>query len=103
MAPSADGPAQGRALSVEVAYATPQQQSLIAVSLLPGATVADAIDASGIVARHPELNHVARLDVGIHAQRCALDQVLSDGDRVEIYRPLQLDPKERRRRRASGV
>jgi uncharacterized protein len=94
--------ARGQHLWVEVAYATPQCQTLIRVSVLPGATVADAIHAAGLATRHPELD-LDRLDVGIHAQRCGLDELLSDGDRVEIYRPLQLDPKERRRRRASGA
>ncbi|GAB6141293.1 RnfH family protein [Methylosoma difficile] len=87
-------------LAVEVAYAKPEQQFLLALSVPEGATVADAIAASGVLAQFPELAG-SELTVGIFAQACPLQQALKAGDRVEIYRPLHNDPKEARRQRAA--
>jgi len=78
-------------LRVEVAYALPESQELVALELEQGATVRMALEAAGMHARHA---------VGIHGRRVTLDALLADGDRVEIYRPLRIDPKEARRRRA---
>lgn len=86
-------------LAIEVAYVGPQGQWLVELRLAEGACVADAIAASGLALRVPGL-HVDDGHVGIHAQRVTLATALADGDRVEIYRPLQADPKEARRRRA---
>ena len=86
-------------LRVAVVYAEPRRVFSVALELPPGATVADAIERSGIRAARPGLE--IRADrVGVFARRVALDAALRDGDRVEIYRPLTLDPKEARRRRA---
>lgn len=85
-------------LSVDVCYALPDAQTLIAVELPPGATLRQAIDASGILARHPEID-LAKLKVGIYGKLKPLDAVLVDHDRVEIYRPLIVDPKAARQRR----
>ena len=85
-------------LSVDVCYALPDAQTLIAVQLAPGATVQQAIDASGILARHPEID-LAKLKVGVYGKLKPLDAVLADHDRVEIYRPLIVDPKAARQRR----
>ena len=68
------------------------------VALPPGATLMDALRASGMLERHPHID-LARQAVGIWGRIRALDTPLQDGDRVEIYRPLQFDPKEARRRR----
>ncbi|MDD5272881.1 MAG: RnfH family protein [Methylovulum sp.] len=87
-------------LAIEVAYATPDQQILLALQLQPPATVGAAIEASGIVSRYPELAG-ATLTVGIFGRVTALEQPLKTGDRVEIYRPLIHDPKEARRQRAA--
>lgn len=67
--------------------------------LLPaGATVADALQASGLQARHP--SHVLdALPVGVWGAFCERDALLRDRDRVELYRPLLVDPKEARRQR----
>jgi len=84
---------------VEVVLAMPGQQELIALDLVADATVADAIEQSGIV----EMFEGFVLDpakLGIFGQKVPLEQVLRDGDRVEIYRPLLIDPKEVRRQRA---
>lgn len=86
-------------MHIEVVLAMPEKQELITLDLAEPATVADAIEQSGIVAMFDgyELDPAK---VGIFAQKVALDQVLRDGDRVEIYRSLLADPKEVRRQRA---
>jgi len=86
-------------VTVEVVYAMPSQQVLRRVTLPAGSTVMQAVEASGIA------QAVAGLVVdperlGIFSRKVAPDQVVGEGDRVEIYRPLTLDPKEARRRRA---
>jgi uncharacterized protein len=85
-------------LSVDVCYALPDAQTLIPVELAPGATVQQAIDASGMLARHPEID-LSKLKVGVYGKIKPLDAVLADHDRVEIYRPLIVDPKAARQRR----
>ncbi len=85
---------------VEVAYATPSQQMLVTLDMPEGATIADAIEASGLRGRFPEIAGDA-LTVGIFATVLNASHVLKQGDRVEIYRPLCADPKEARRRRAA--
>jgi uncharacterized protein len=63
-----------------------------------GATVADALRASELQARHPALD-LAAASIGIWGTPCRREDVLRDRDRVEVYRALQVDPKEARRRR----
>ncbi|KAA9133223.1 RnfH family protein [Marinihelvus fidelis] len=86
-------------LRVEVTYALPGQQWLLAVDVPEGTTLEQAIVLSGIHERVPGLE-IDAARVGIFGKKAALDQVLNAGDRVEIYRPLQVDPKEVRRARA---
>ena len=86
-------------LTVEVVYALPHQQPLLHVQLADGATVEDAIRASGVLDAHPEID-LARNKVGIFSKLVKLDEKVRDRDRVEIYRPLIADPKEVRRKRA---
>lgn len=86
-------------ISVEVAYAEPQRQFLRRVELPDGATVADALQASQLE-REFDLDASA-LAVGLWSRPVARQTPLRDGDRVELYRPLQVDPKESRRRRAA--
>jgi len=85
-------------LSIEVCYALPDRQTLIAVALPEGATVRDAIDASGVLERHPDID-LAHAKTGIFGRLAPLDAPLADRDRVEIYRPLIVDPKVARQRR----
>jgi putative ubiquitin-RnfH superfamily antitoxin RatB of RatAB toxin-antitoxin module len=85
-------------LRVSVAYAEPARQTLIELEVAAGTTVAAAIAASGIHARHPGIPTTAA--VGIHGLAATPATVLEDGDRVELYRPLPADPKETRRRLA---
>jgi putative ubiquitin-RnfH superfamily antitoxin RatB of RatAB toxin-antitoxin module len=87
-------------MQVQVCYATPQRQFLFEVSLAPGATVHQAIKASGLLEQAPEVD-VSVCKVGIYGKLKSLDTEVCDGDRVEIYRPLIADPMESRRRRAS--
>lgn len=85
-------------IQVEVAYARPAPL-VISLSVAPGTTVRGVIEASGVLARCPEID-LARCGVGVFGRARGLDEPLTAGDRVEIYRPLKLDPKERRRRAA---
>jgi putative ubiquitin-RnfH superfamily antitoxin RatB of RatAB toxin-antitoxin module len=85
-------------IEIEVAYAEPQRQLLRRITLPAGATVADAIAASGLEA---ELQiDASELTAGVWSKPVARDAPLTNGDRVELYRPLTADPKETRRRRA---
>ena len=87
------------ALRVEVVYALPQEEDAVTLALAPGSTALDAVRAAGMLARHPEIER-HRLRLGIHGRVVDPGVRLADGDRVEVYRPLAMDPKEARRRRA---
>jgi len=66
--------------------------------LAAGATVSDAVEASGLRERHPEVD-LDTLAIGLWGALCERSQLLRDRDRVELYRPLRVDPKEARRQR----
>lgn len=86
-------------VAVSVVCAEPERVFNVDLILPDGATVADAIAQSGIREAWPDLE--IRADrIGIFARKASLDMMLRDGDRVEIYRPLKIDPKEARRLRA---
>lgn len=87
-------------MRIEVVYATPSRQELIEISVDAPVTVAAAIQQSGIRQRFPDTNLEA-LDVGIWGRVVSRETLVNDGDRVEIYRPLQRDPREARRLRAA--
>lgn len=86
-------------IHIIVAYATPEKQVEIPLAVEENCTVALAIQRSGVVQQFPEIN-LAQATVGIHSRRVALDAGLRDGDRIEIYRPLKIDPKQARLLRA---
>ena len=86
-------------ITVEVAYALPDKQYLQRVKLDEGATVEEAIRASGLLELRSDID-LSKNKVGIYSRPVKLADVVSDGDRVEIYRPLIADPKELRRQRA---
>ena len=86
-------------IRVEVVYALPAEQPILQVSLAGGATVEDAIRASGVLEAHSDID-LAKNKVGIFSKLVKLDEKVRDRDRVEIYRPLIADPKEVRRKRA---
>lgn len=88
-------------IPVEVAYALPHTQSLIALDVLTGTSALQAVMQSGILEKYPELN-ASKLTLGIFGKRVATDTILHAFNRVEIYRPLLADPKEARRQRAAA-
>ena len=95
----------GSNVNVEVAYATPEKQVIIPVNLQDDAQLIEAITISGIMYMFPELEKIHdeglfELKVGIFSKPCDLGQQVVEGDRIEIYRPLQVDPKDARRQRA---
>ena len=89
-------------IQVEIAYATPEKQVLLAIGVPAGCTVAEAIERSKIRNEFPGLE-MDLSSVGIFSRKVSLNDILSDGDRVEIYRPLLIDPKEMRKRRAKDL
>ncbi len=86
-------------IDVEVVYALPERQYLRRVRLAPGSTLEQAIQASGILAIRHDID-LGKNKVGIFSRPAKLSDGVNDGDRVEIYRPLLIDPKELRRQRA---
>lgn len=93
---------EGARIRVSVVHAEPDRVFSVNLELPPGATVADAIVQSGIRRARPEVE-ICDDRLGIFARKAGLQTALRDGDRVEIYRPLKIDPKEARRRRASAA
>ena len=87
-------------IAIEVVYALPEKQEVVAVHLPAGGTVAQAIEASGLLGKHPEID-LAKNKLGIFSKLAKQDTALRDRDRVEIYRPLIADPKEVRKQRAA--
>lgn len=92
--------AEAGRIHVEVAYATPAEQVIVPLEVEAEIGAAAAIEQSRILIRFPEID-LARNKVGIFGKVCALEQPLRDGDRVEIYRPRRVDPREARRARAA--
>ena len=88
-----------RPITVEVVHADAGRQTVCRVELAAGSTVMQAIEASGIVELIPD-GAVDPHRLGIFARKATPDQQVHDGDRIEIYRSLLLDPMEARRRRA---
>jgi len=86
-------------IEVEVAYATQQRQCVIRLAVPAGCTLRAAIEQSGLLGQFPEIN-LEHCRVGVFGRPRTLDDVLHDGDRAEIYRPLLADPKQARRQRA---
>ena len=86
-------------IRVEVAYARVDQQLILELRVDQAASVEQAISASGILQRFPEIDLTVN-KVGIFGKLTNLDQPLRDQDRIEIYRPLIADPNSIRRKRA---
>jgi len=87
-------------IHVEVVYARPERQEIAKLELPAGSTAGQAIEASGLLARYPEID-LGKNKLGIYAKLAKPDTALRDRDRVEIYRPLIADPKEVRKQRAA--
>lgn len=86
-------------IQVSVAYALADRQFVTTVELEAGASVADALEASAVYERIPDLPRPVKC--AIYSRIAALTESVRDGDRVEILRPLATDPKEGRRRVAA--
>ena len=87
-------------MKVEVVYALPEAVDAVSVSLPAGASLRDAVVASGLLERHAGIQ-LEKQAFGIFGRRASLETRLTEGDRVEVYRALALDPKEARRQRAA--
>lgn len=88
-------------LRVEIAFATPQRQYLAELQVESGTSVAGAIDVAGVAARFSGVD-LAELPVGIWGREVSRDYLLKDGDRIEIYRALLIEPREARRQLAEA-
>ena len=84
--------ANAEPIRIDIVYALPERQRVIALQVEAGTCVADAVRQSGILAEYPEID-LARMKVGIFSRRVDPHALLRDGDRIEIYRPLLADPK----------
>ena len=85
---------------IEIIYASTHSQKVVHIDFKPTLRVIDAIHQSGLLEEFPEIN-TAQPAVGIFGRKVSLDTLLNEGDRVEIYRPLECSPQDARRRRAS--
>ena len=86
-------------LDIEVIYARADAQDSINVSVPRGATIRAVIERSRVIETFPEID-LAVNKVGIYGKLRSLDDTVQAGDRVEVYRPLLIDPKEARRQNA---
>lgn len=92
---------QTEKISVEVAYALSQTQSIITLTVSAGTTALEAVIQSGIAQQYPDIS-LDHLTLGIFGKKVEAGTVLKAMDRVEIYRPLLANPKEARRQRAAA-
>jgi putative ubiquitin-RnfH superfamily antitoxin RatB of RatAB toxin-antitoxin module len=86
-------------VKVIVVYVLADRQRVLRAEVAPGTTIGEAIVASGLLVLEPELQH-RTLDVGVWNRRASASEAAREGDRIEVYRPLTVDPKEARRIRA---
>ena len=93
-------------IDIEVAYARPDKQKILLVSVPEGTTAMEAAEISGIVSEFPEID-LSSAKMGLFGKHLGTkglagpeEYILKPRDRIEIYRPLLVDPKEVRRKRA---
>ncbi|MDN3518352.1 RnfH family protein [Aquisalimonas lutea] len=86
-------------IRIQVACARPEKQRIRSLELPAGTTAREAVQRSGLAAEFPEIDP-DRAPLGIYGRHVEDGHVLRDGDRVEVYRPLVIDPREARRQRA---
>lgn len=93
-----------KTMTLEVVYALPDKQTLLAFTAPSDISIREAIKLSGILEKNPDID-LSDQQVGIFGKRIldVENYVLQDNDRIELYRPLQVDPKEARRRRAEKI
>ncbi len=87
-------------IAVVVCYATAKQQEIIPLELPPQTNILQAIQQSGVLDQYTEID-LAKNTIGVFGKLVNLDQVLQDKDRIEIYRPLRINPMDARRSRAA--
>lgn len=88
-------------VTIEIVYANPQKQKMFTIQMPLGASVLEAVQQSGILEAFPEID-LEKNKVGLFGEFTTLSQILRDRDRIEIYRPLQIDPKQARVNRVKG-
>jgi putative ubiquitin-RnfH superfamily antitoxin RatB of RatAB toxin-antitoxin module len=88
-------------ICVEVVFALPDQQKLVEIALAPGSTVNDALRQSEFASQFPEFDFAA-MDVAVWGKPVGKERQLLDGDRVEILRQLEIDPRDARRELAKA-
>ncbi|PHV25852.1 RnfH family protein [Janthinobacterium sp. BJB426] len=88
-------------IEVQVCHALPDSSFLRSLKVPAGTTIEQALALSGLLQDIPGIDLAVNM-VGIYGKKKPLDTILREHDRVEVYRPLQADPKEARRRRAGG-
>jgi putative ubiquitin-RnfH superfamily antitoxin RatB of RatAB toxin-antitoxin module len=86
--------------NIEVVFATPESQQMIALTVPSGTTLLQAIELSGLLKTYPD---ITLNKVGVFGQLKDLNDVVGEGDRIEIYRPLQKDPMSARKDRAVTI
>ncbi len=86
-------------LELEVVYATLERQTVVRLTLPSPVTAREAVVQSGLQARHPGIA-LDQLPLGVFGEVVPPERLLQDGDRVELYRPLAIDPREARRQLA---
>ena len=86
-------------MQVEIVFALPERQVLLTVTVPEGAKVADVIAASGIARQFPD-HDLTACQAGVWGQPVDRDRQVRDGDRIELLRPLEMDPREARRLKA---
>jgi hypothetical protein len=88
-----------RNIEIEVVYALPENQIMRQITVPSGTTARQAVELSAIIDLFPEID-LTHNKLGIFGRLVKPGTILCEGDRVEVYRPLMVDPKENRRRRA---
>jgi len=86
-------------MKIEVAYITQDDEFFVTIEMSEGATVEQAVMKSGLLQKHPKISFDIN-EVGIFGELVSLSTILHEGDRVEVNRPLTIDPMEARRLRA---
>ncbi len=87
-------------INVEVAFAQPEKQLIKQLQVEEGTTAIQAVEQSDIYAEFDDIPVLDEMELGILSKKCQHSDLLAEGDRVEIYRPLIIDPKEARRLKA---
>lgn len=87
--------------SIEVVYATRDEQAIVALELREGMTAVEAVERSGLLERFPEIA-TRELVLGIYGTRIGHERILEAGERIEICRPLIADPRDMRRDLLAG-